>query len=206
MDITSQSALRQQDKEITMLHFLHYNIDGNIIGTESCAGGYGPDCDPNDPSNESPHSAALRELRKDIKDGAGWVSYECECLTSFCHCAAMRSMDSYVVDGDLARKAIPTLWISGSQLQLTTYKNPASRAPGSSLAVTIKADVPDGHQLELKNGKTVHILENDTTLTFTNGQSQPVTLVAPAQGMIGSIVGKSKLVKQFGLNIRGWAS
>lgn len=190
-----------------MLHFLHYNLDGNVIGTESCAGGYTTDCDPNDTNNESSHSVTLRDLRKDVEDGAGWVGYDCECISSsFCHCAAMRAMDSYVVDGNLTRKAVPTLWVGGVQLHLTTYKNPASKPSGSSFAVTIKADVPDGYQLELKNGKTVHILESDTTLTFTNGQSQPVTLVAPAQGMIGSIVGKSKLIKQFSLNIRGWTS
>ena len=188
-----------------MRHYYWHDKTGAICSTVS--GTLPVGCDIADPANTHPVAADIRSHHEAHPDFAGWVTYDCECSpeVGHCECAHLNRVLVRVDNGKLVVKPELTVLLDGVVHSGSNASEPVNRKPGSKSVVVLQGDIPDGHKVALRSSKHVHIIESLLTLTFNGGRTEPVTITAPAQGMVGWIYGQSGYLKPFGVHIRGWA-
>lgn len=190
-----------------MKHFLRINHNGEIIGSISTKGGFSDEHDMSDPNNNHPIVVAQRKLEEGQPDFARHLTYECPCPreTETCKCVHNYKKMAYVDDGVLVGKPVLTVLVDGEPATTNYDRGSVERTPRSTVKFKLAASVPDGHRVLLKSRGPSHILRQDVELVFTGGTTQEIDLTSPAHGMSGWVVGLSKYVRPFRLELRSWA-
>lgn len=192
-----------------MKHYLWYYTDGTIGGEERFSGGFPDNCDPRDSNTTDGVALSLRNQRVSNPNFGGWLEYSCSCSsqTQTCPCPTGRVKDSFMANGVVTSKLPMTMTLDGAPVVSTSLSAPLDKIPGSTVALVLSANVPDGHQLVLGRSMplTVSLIPNSAVLTFNGGQTLPVQLVVPAQGFVAGVYGMSKYIAPFYLHLRGWA-
>lgn len=157
------------------------------------------------------HARTTVALRKRLTPAfAAHIPFECPCPSSkgTCGCPAEKVLAAYVKNGAFVAKAVPEILLNGEPQAPSRRSAPIDVPMGAAMTLELRAPgVPAGHKLLLRCGRgSAGILRVDTELTFDgSGRTQPVRLVAPAQGATGWVFGASQLVRQFGVHLRGWS-
>lgn len=191
-----------------MKHFFLVNHDGEIFGAARMDGGFPGEQDLSDPTNQHPVTIAHRKLAADDKQFSHYVGYECPCSPEVktCSCISEQRNILYVNDGGhLVSKPALTVLVDGVAAPLAYPPDPITNTPMTQVKVRLVApDIPDGHQVTAMGRGPASIIAKDTTLTFYGGQTPEITLITPAHGMLGWVFGKSKLVRPFRVQLKGW--
>lgn len=190
-----------------MRHYFKVGSDGTVIGVASIDGGFTDELDLSDELNQHPTVVAHREFAQTEENFQGFLRWDCACPAeeTVCHCPHKKFVDYYVDNGALILKTPLTVVVDDADQADLIAQTPLDYPPGTSVVVKLRAAVPDGTTVTVVGKGKASIIQADTVLTFTAGESTPVTLKAPAQGTIGRVIGSSRLIRQFSVALRGWA-
>lgn len=190
-----------------MRHYFKVRADGSISGVAVTGGGFTDDLDLSDELNQHPYVLSFREFAQQEEDFLKFMRWDCPCPPEDedCPCAHMNFVDFYYDGVALIEKVPITVTLDGVDQAEPRTTEPLDYPPGTSVTMTIRAAVPDGTTVLVEPRGRASILQSGELLTFTSGETNPVTLKAPAQGTIGRVIGGNKLVRQFSVSIRGWA-
>lgn len=196
-----------------MKHYISYDAQGRLVGVHTIhhagtqLGGWPDDIRLDD--ENCTHEAA-KSIRANIigKNGAvGFVAYNCSCpaTKTTCSCANKKYAKSKFAGGQLVTKLEAAVMLDGGPLANDAIVN---RVPSSSTAFRVAcANVPNGAKVTVFQRGHVALMEaSKIELTFTDGQTEEFSLVAPAQGLTGAVAITGDDVLPMGLFLRGWAS
>lgn len=188
-----------------MRSFFGYQTDGLIWKVESITGGFPSECKAHDPTCSHPYSKSIRDGMK--PPVVGFVEFVCGCPSTqkTCLCARVARDNHYV--NAFTRKLEPKphveLIIDGKAVATESQLN---CAPGSKVTLQLRSDkVPDGATVEVRGSMLHCAFPEPVTIKFSSGMSEAVSLIAPAQGLTGSLFTWGKFVKRLRLSIRGFA-
>ena len=191
-----------------MRHYLWFDTDGQICGCATYDGGFPAACDPRDQNTLHPVAVDIRKKRFSDPNFSGWVAYDCPCPTtaSRCQCPHDRKLDSYVDTDNIIAKPISTFVLDGTTVAATDLIN-LKMSPGTTKVLTVVASVPDGHTLPIQPARPTpwKLMPDTVNLVFKDGQSSPLTITSPEQGVTARASGYSKYVRCFSIRARGWA-
>lgn len=196
-----------------MKHFFGATPDGRLYWTFVRTGGYdGTDVDLDADNPQSAHAQHLLSVyNKNQKTNETLdkiVVFECPCppgSEEVCHCPSEKRLSAYCANGTLTDKPATQLYIDGVSV---TNDTRLSRYPNSLFVIKLVADdpqsIPDGETAQVYSGA---MLEDDVaTMTFTNGETNTLTLRAPAQGITGSLAIIGRMVCKHNVHIKGFAT
>jgi len=197
-----------------MKHFYGYTTDGTIVTSEIHTFGFPHGCNLHNPNCQHELSVRLRNLRADHDPPVvGFVEWDCGCdrEDATCPCPGIGASTGYVADGVWVEKPALTLWLDGVEVDPNTFQRPMSKSPGTVVKIKFQVDgIPDGTTAKMyaASGAAIYAAHPDPVqLTFQDGFSQEVTLVAPAQGLTGGLrVGTvDRYVRAAKFYLRGFA-
>ena len=187
-----------------MRHYLRYDQNGELVGCDTRTFGWPGSADPRDPDTTD----AVARWLQTIRTGAvpafnGWAAYDCSCSRDVgsCLCPYNLIPNHYFNGKVLFPKPDLTVEVDGIPVGAEKILAP----PGATVELRLRASVPDQHVVSVTNvmGCSVSLLD-DCELTFSGGLSSVVEVLAPQQGICGTISGKSKYVREFRLTLLGW--
>lgn len=198
-----------------MRHYFGYDINGRLRSVEV----YGPIGWPADKCMADPSCVAeavtsLREQRSgDAPEIINWVLYDCSCdpgqghLLRDCKCFNTQFAE-HTVDVQnkvMVPKPLRTVYIDDV---VVGNRDIVTRAPGTAVVLKIvSAGMPDGEKALCTQGGAVDLTLDDAwELTFSNGETDTKTLVAPSQGTKGGVGIGGKLMRPLIFYLRGFAS
>jgi len=199
-----------------MKHFFSYEPDGTLYQQVVIKGGFPDDCNIDDPACTHPLSIHIREVQARLQakpdnpwTHSGMVKFECPCDESegVCGCAPVKRLDAFwCTDTDCLRdKPAIDVLIDGSPVahdaRITRYPNQLFTC---KVVAETPSEIPDGAIATLWSAEMLE--DGEITLTFTGGQSNEVTLRAPAQGITGKLVMLGLHVKVHRVFIKGFAT
>lgn len=190
-----------------MIHYYRVNTDGEIMGAIGCDSRFPSDCDLTDPGCMHPVSIQIRRYSETLPGFDRIVAFNCACShaeTDFCQCAYMKRCDYYADGSTLVEKPTLTILVDGNPRPEMISLSPIVATTGTVMKLKLQAAAPDGHQVEIHNPGSVSIIAETTTLTFNGGETEELSLVVPAHGATGSVLGLSKYVRQFKVQLKGW--
>lgn len=195
-----------------MKHYISYDAQGRLVGVHTIhhagtqLGGWPDDIRLDD---ENCQHEAAQSIRKNVigKNGAvGFVAYSCPCpaTKTTCACANKKYAKSRFVAGQLVTKGEAAVILDGGPLANDAT---VSRAPGSQTAFRVAcAGAANGAKVTVFQRGAVALMEaSKIELTFTDGETEEFTLVAPAQGLTGAVAILGDDILPMGLFLRGWA-
>ena len=196
-----------------MKHFLGLDADDKLVFThthktyKTGLGGWPVEFDLDNPDSTNPGVIGFKQNMK-TKTIVKWVGYDCPCSPSVgvCSCASKRRVDHCCVDGALVAKPVAGLLVDGSP---HTPGVIVDRPPGTPIEIKIaSADTPDDGTVLVMQEDVIRLLETldySVELTFTGGETNPATLYAPAQGVVGRVTAYGEHTCPLELRVRGWA-
>jgi len=160
-----------------------------------------------------PAVASLRKRRSaNNPEVVGFIAYDCPCSSALkrCdenHCSSWLA-DNYVdVDTKTwAAKPAITVQIDGSDTPPDTV---VSKTPITTVAFkVVGSGVPDGATVTVNTKGPVDITDgpDEFELTFTDGQTDTVSLIVPGHGIKGRIVLHGKYSRPTLVYLRGWGA
>lgn len=184
-----------------MRHYLLVNTNGEVIGPATHPGGFSGDLALSDPGCAHPLVANHYKSAQKAPGFDRFVMYECSCPDSDldCQCVHARTSDTYA-DGHVL-KPKPTLTVLIDDVPVAG-QDPVPVSPGATVVLKLRSAAPDGHQITVRPCGLVSILLTETLLTFTDGETDGVTLTGPTHAMTGSVGGLSKYVPSFNVHLR----
>ncbi|MGD9725485.1 MAG: hypothetical protein AB7L09_00370 [Nitrospira sp.] len=190
-----------------MRHYFKARTDGTIEGVATTHGGFNDAIDLTDDLNQHPHAESHRRFAVADPTFDRFYRWDCSCPDEdkSCHCPHLRFVDYYVHNNALVEKVPLTLTIDGVDQPTARMSEPLDYPPGTAVTLTLKANVPDGTTVTATPTGRAAIARSVTELTFTNGETNPLVLRAPAQGTAGRVFGSGKLIRPFVTILRGWA-
>lgn len=187
-----------------MRHYIRYSTTGELVGVDVRSFGWADGVDPNDPDTTDKVAKFLRSRRSETQSHVGWVAYECPCPRSrdACKCPHALIDDHHFNGHVLFPKPELTVLVNGLPAEQTT-----NVVPGSDVAIKLLAATPEGHKVTVTPvaGYIGELINAPEILTFSGGESNTLTVVAPQQGITGSVTGRSNYVRRFNVALRGWA-
>jgi hypothetical protein len=196
-----------------MKHYFGATPDGRLYWTFVRAGGYdGSTVDLEDQNPQDPHALHLLSVyNKNMKASETLdcvLVYECPCPPGgqeVCDCPSQKRITSYCNNGVLTDKPTCKLLIDGVD---TTTGTTVTRYPNSLFTAQLVADDPNDFQDgEVAYLYSTQMLETgQATLTFNSGQTNTVTLRAPAQGSRGYLSVAGIRVCYYSLYVKGFSS
>ena len=200
-----------------MRYFFGYLANGGLTSVESYTPGGWPDCDCSpgctglsNPDCGNALCISLRAGRAQHRpDIVGYVDYNCPCPTDLAQCAGHVEAvyaSHYVVDGELVEKAETTHFLDGEPL--TVSDQTILKVPETTIAYKIASPgIPDGSKAYCFQGNATRVApEENWEMTFTDGETEEKTLIAPAQGSNGEVRVAGPLINGIRFNILGWAA
>lgn len=197
-------------------HWLWYKTDGTIAGAHSLWSSDGIDedaIDPNDSETTNPYAVQMRDMHASDPDHSGWHEYDCVCVQAdgLCGHGADRAKDSYIDTDTLTTKPAVDMVVDTATEPVNTDESAIDKTPAATVTFKLKEnvvdEVPDGTAVEVRC-RGVDLYSTKTfTLTFTDGETNEVSLVAPPKGLCGHVdLGgqDNKLIDKIRLFIRGW--
>jgi len=194
---------------MTMTHYLFHDANGELTG-------YAPgfmawDGDPLASSPPPEIGTHARNVRDNMLGNMGCtdgVSEDCACDLGDYDCShAQQYLNEKYVDvgGTDALTDKPALTILVDGVAHPEFdQTPIPKTPGSTVTLKLQATVPDGTQVTLKS-EGAAVVQGDQVLTFTSNETNEIDMVAPSQGALGGLIGKSKLIRLVIVPILGWA-
>jgi len=197
-------------------HYLSFDATGYIVGY--APGHWTTDWEGEDPTEDSP-PAPLGSHARNVRDyllgpdspgtAIGLIEFTCACdaLDADCPHVQERVADYYVADpeGTPALTAKPALTILVDDVSHDPNDpTEIEKTPGASVTLKLQAAVPDDTAVTLKRSGAA-LYGSDPVLTFDSGETNEVTLTAPAQGLVGELVARTLLVQPTIVRILGWA-
>lgn len=190
-----------------MRHYFKVNSSGFVTGVATQDGGFSDDLDLADDLSQHPDVLAHRGFAQADDDFDGFLRWDCPCPPEevTCPCPHKRFVDYYVENGALVEKVQLTVVVDGVEQPEAINATPLDYPPGTPVELKLRANVPDGTIATITPRGRASIAKSTTEVTFTDGESEPLTLSAPAQGTTGFVTGTGKKVRQFSVALRGWA-
>jgi len=192
-----------------MRHYFGYRADGTLASVETYSGGWPQGVCMADLGCDHPTVTNLRAVRaQNNPEIVGFVAYDCDCPSDeeTCDCINDKFAGHCVNIETKQFVAKPTtaVFVGGTQV---LHGETVTRPPGAAVKLkVVSPDSPDGATLSFATKGPVEIsLESQITLTFTHGETQEITLVAPAQGSKGTAFITGKLARPFAFSLRGFA-
>jgi len=191
-----------------MRHYIRYDGNGELIGCDTRTGGWPVGADPRDSNTSDPTAQWLNKQR--VSAGltcAGWAAYDCPCPRDKQSCLCPYGVvDFHYFNGVvLFPKPQLTVIVNGAPYDGSTVRAAPVVVPaGSTVTLQLLAATIPGHQTELQSVTKDQAAMLTPTLTFADGQSNVVNLIAPPQGVTGILTGRSKYVRRFFVTIKGW--
>lgn len=189
-----------------MRHFIWYKTSGELGGVESRTGGWDDHVDITDPNTSDSVAQLIRSHRPtSVDDFGGFAIYECDCPIQDSHCACPHELVSthYYESNEFAPKPDRDIELNGAAANLYL---PNDFTPGTTVSLTLRSSVPDGHTLSIENISSLGgIIDGAQSISFTSGISSELNIDVPPQGVMGAITGSSNLIRDFRIIIRGWA-
>ena len=192
-----------------MRHFYQVDANGTLLGAAaSGGGGFSEDVDLTDPGCMHPLAIDLQRVAAGVPGFDRYVEYLCPCpgTVGHCQCAYLNLPNYYAEGSSLLEKPLLTVLVDDTPIGDLMNSAPVERVPGTSSTLKLQGDIPDGHQVDVHNAGSILIIPETTTLTFTGGETNVVQLVAPTHAAVGRVVGLSKLVRQFRVQLKGWSA
>jgi len=189
-----------------MRHYLWQDATGAIKGISRNVEGFSVGCDPTDSGTSNQEALDLRDFFLN-KAGLGItnvIAFDCVCSQGNDACThdTEALQENYIATGTLTSK--PALTIKLDNISTPSSSTPLDYAPGTSISFKLEAAVADSYQTTLLV-EGAAITADSLVLTFTSGVSNAITLVAPAQGLVGYIGCEDMYIRQGVIAIRGWA-
>jgi len=202
-----------------MIHYLWYNSFGQIGGSNIMEGGFPPEIDPRDPSTTDPTALWIRQEAQSYPDHQGWDQYDCPHASEVgtCLCPHLRYADSYVelpgvslssrdhtdfvLDGEVVTLSLGQ---DVPNIKQATVDKPASTTVPLKLKEKAPGSVPDGTVVEVNAITPALLYQSTFELTFTDGETNEVSLNVPALDSVGGIqITQAKYAAICWLYVRG---
>lgn len=193
-----------------MRHFLWYDETGSLRGVHRHSGGWPAGEDLRDGQSASSKVQSIRSRMAQESEFSGFASFECMCPADhfMCPCAYGLLHDHYFDGTQIVPKPALLVEVDGQVVPTSPVftGNPLDKTPHATLSVVLKASVPDGHSVQVINGKGhTPLITGPTHLTFSDGVSEALSIQVPDQGLFGIVGGESSLIRRFVVPVRGWA-
>ena len=188
-----------------MRHFMRVDADGRLIGVTIRVGGFDEDHALTDPSCAHPLALDQWKAANTVPNFDRFVEYVCSCDSSveICPCPHTCLVDNYAEGSVLTAKPALTVLVDDVPLPELIATGPLLRTTGTTISLKLQGSAPDGHQVTLKPAGTAAIIPAEVVLTFNGGETDTVSLTAPATGMSGKVFSISKYVRQFLVQLKG---
>jgi len=192
-----------------MRQYFGYKEDGTLYSMEMVGGGFPVECDLENPDSKHPHAVWIRKEReKSDPEIIGFICYDCQCPQGGpgCDCHVKKKFNSLAVDNKLVEKSDLGVLVDGKEIaykngEATVYKN-----PGEKLILKLTGNTDDSIVMSMVGSISVYKLFPDiVSLSMTGGITEGLTLVAPGQGLTGTVVFNSAKFKRLKLYVKGFA-
>lgn len=186
-----------------------YKSNGEIAGEERYVpNGWDLSVDLNDPDTSHRTAKRIRDLRTADPEFGGFVPYDCPCDGESCSCGCAIAATHYVVDGVLVQKPGFTIEVDGEVVP--GGEKPVDKSPGTTSLLQLRGALPDGAVIivqELANALISVLPTPEVALTFSNGATDQLEVIAPPRGILARLAlkpvdGRHSQVRP--LRIRGW--
>jgi len=198
-----------------MKHYFTHDAKGRLVGVHTYhhegtkLGGWPDHIRPEHDEPEHEVAQNLRDSHLGKENGAvGFVAYDCPCppTKTRCNCAGVKLGHSRLVDGKLVNKKTGGFIVDGAPV---THGTKIKRPPGTPIQVYIACvGIADGEKAIVYQGGRVQLIDADKPieLTFKDGRTENLDVVAPAQGFLGAIRVQADDMVGLELAVLGWGA